>query len=163
MRRTERYPVKNSNSLWQMYRLVPFWKVFRNVCVNLIARFTPSLRVKNSLYRTLLGMRVGDQSAVALMVMMDVLYPERITIGKNTIIGFQTTILTHEYLIDEYRIGDVVIGDHVMVGANSTILPGVTIGDHAIIGAGSLVNKDVPAHAFVAGNPIRLVRTARDK
>ncbi|PMB02395.1 acetyltransferase, partial [Fischerella thermalis CCMEE 5273] len=67
-------------------------------------------------------------------------------------------ILTHEYLVEEYRIGDVVIGDHVMIGANTTILPGVTIGDRAVIGAGSLVNKDVPADMFAAGNPIRLIR-----
>ncbi|MGI6128279.1 MAG: acetyltransferase, partial [Planifilum sp.] len=33
MRRTTRYPVSGSNSLWQMYRTVPFWKVFKNVIV----------------------------------------------------------------------------------------------------------------------------------
>ncbi|CAM5266390.1 hypothetical protein LSPH24S_09836 [Lysinibacillus sphaericus] len=37
-------------------------------------------------------------------------------------IGFNTTILAHEYLIEEYRLGDVHIGNEVMVGANSTIL-----------------------------------------
>ena len=39
------------------------------------------------------------------------------------------------------------------VGANATILPGVTIGHHAMIGAGAVVTKDVPPHAIVVGAP----------
>ncbi|MNE86632.1 Virginiamycin A acetyltransferase [compost metagenome] len=61
-------------------------------------------------------------------------------------------------MIKEYRLGDVRIGSNVMIGANTTILPGVTIGDHAVVAAGSLVHKDVPAHAFVGGNPMREIR-----
>ncbi len=103
-------------------------------------------------------MKVGDETAVALMVMLDIMFPERISIGRNTIIGYNTTILAHEYLITEYRLGDVVIGDEVMIGANTTILPGVTIGDKAIISAGTLVNRDVPAGAFVGGNPMQIIK-----
>jgi acetyltransferase-like isoleucine patch superfamily enzyme len=44
-----------------------------------------------------------------------------------------------------------------MIGANSTILPGVTIGDGAIVSAGTLVHKDVPAGAFVGGNPMQVI------
>lgn len=39
------------------------------------------------------------------------------------------------------------------LGANSTILCGITIGESALVGAGSVVVKDVPAHALVVGNP----------
>ena len=39
------------------------------------------------------------------------------------------------------------------IGANATILPGVTIGEFAMVGAGAVVTKDVPHHAQVAGNP----------
>ena len=39
------------------------------------------------------------------------------------------------------------------LGANSTILCGITIGQYALIGAGSVVTKDVPDHALVVGNP----------
>ena len=104
-------------------------------------------------------MQVGRHTAFALMVMVDVFFPERIRIGDNSIVGYNTTILTHEYLIREYRLGDVQIGENVMIGANTTILPGVTIGDHAIVSAGSLVHKDVPAYAFVGGNPMRVIGT----
>jgi acetyltransferase-like isoleucine patch superfamily enzyme len=45
------------------------------------------------------------------------------------------------------------------IGANATILPGLTIGEGAIVGAGAVVTKDVPPHTLVVGNPARIVRT----
>lgn len=158
MRKTKRYPVEGVNSLWQVYQTVSFWKVMKSFVIITIARFTPWLPVKNWLYRTFLKMDIGEKTAIALMVMMDTMFPEMIHIGSNTIIGYNTTILAHEYLIEEYRLGEVHIGSNVMIGANSLILPGVTIGDHAIIGAGAVVTKDVPAYAFVAGNPAVIKR-----
>lgn len=44
------------------------------------------------------------------------------------------------------------------IGANSTILCGITIGEFAMVGAGSVVTKDVPAYTLVMGNPARVVR-----
>ena len=46
-----------------------------------------------------------------------------------------------------------VIGDNVWIGANVTILPGVTIGDYVVVAAGSVVTKDVPSGVLVAGVP----------
>lgn len=163
MRKTERYPVKGSNALWQIYKTVPFWKVVKNFIVIQLARYTPFIPMKNWLYKTFLGMKIGEQSAFALMVMVDIMFPERIAVGKNSIIGYNTTILAHEYLIDEYRLGDVVIGDRVMIGANSTLLPGITIGDGAVVSAGTLVHKSVPAGAFVGGNPMRVIYTKEER
>ncbi|WP_112181836.1 MULTISPECIES: DapH/DapD/GlmU-related protein [Paraliobacillus] len=157
MRNTERYSVKGANSLWHIYKTVPFWKVIKNFIVIQLARYTPVLSLKNWLYRTFLRMKVGDQTAFALMVMLDIMFPERISVGKNTVIGYNTTILAHEYLIKEYRLGNVSIGDEVMIGANSIILPGVTIGDGAVIAAGTVVHKDVTSGTFVGGNPMRLI------
>ena len=157
MRNVERYPVEGPNALWQMYRTVSRVKAVKNfICIQ-FTRYCPSLPVKNWVYRNLLGMKVGQHSAFALMVMVDVFFPERIRVGDNTIIGYNTTILTHEYLIREYRLGDVVIGSGVMIGANTTILPGVTIGDGAVVAAGSVVHKDVEPGAFVRGNPIQTI------
>lgn len=163
MRRTERYRAKgNANSLWHIYKTVPFFKVAKNFIVIQISRYTPFLSVKNFLFRTFLKMKVGKQTSFALMVMPDIMFPERISVGNNSVIGFNTTILAHEYLIEEYRIGDVEIGENVLIGANTTILPGVKIGDGAIVSAASLVNKDVPAGAFVGGNPIQVIYTKEE-
>ena len=96
------------------------------------------------------------------MVMPDVMFPEKISVRKNTVIGYNTTILAHEYLIHEYRLGEVVIGDEVLIGANSTILPGLTIGNGAIVSAGTLVHKDVPEGAFVGGNPMKMIYTKEE-
>ncbi|MCM3162182.1 acyltransferase [Metabacillus litoralis] len=162
MRRTTRYPVTGANSLWHVYKTVPFWKVVKNFIVIQLARYTPFLGMKNWLYRNFLRMKVGDQTSFALMVMLDVMFPEKISVGRNTVIGYNTTILAHEYLINEYRLGDVEIGSEVLIGANSTILPGVIIGDGAIVSAGTLVHKDVPAGAFVGGNPMRIIYTKEE-
>lgn len=45
------------------------------------------------------------------------------------------------------------------IGANATLLPGVTIGENAMVGAGSVVTKDVPDNTVVAGNPAKIIRT----
>lgn len=158
MRRTERHPVEGPNALWQVYKTVSKWKSVRNFIFIQIARYCPSLPLKNWIYRNVLRMKVGDNTAFALMVMVDVFFPEKIHVGNNSIIGYNTTILAHEYLIREYRLGDVHIGSNVMIGANTTILPGVTIGDNAIVGAGSVVHRDVEPGSFVAGNPLRVIR-----
>jgi len=162
MRKTTRYPVEGANSLWHVYKTVPFLKVVKNFIIIQLARYTPFLSLKNWMYRKLLRMEVGDQTSFALMVMLDVMFPEKITVGRNTVIGYNTTILAHEYLIKEYRLGDVIIGDEVMIGANSTILPGVTIGNGAIVSAGTLVHKDVPEGSFVGGNPMRIIFTKEE-
>ncbi|AHM63877.1 acyltransferase [Paenibacillus polymyxa] len=158
MRKVNRYPVEGPNALWQIYRTVSPWKGVKNFIFIQIARYCPVLSLKNVIYRRMLGMKVGQHAAFGLMVMVDVFFPEHIIIGNNSVIGYNTTILAHEYLIQEYRIGKVVIGDRVLIGANTTILPGVTIGDGAVVAAGAVVHKDVPAGAFVGGNPLRDLR-----
>ena len=45
------------------------------------------------------------------------------------------------------------------IGANATILPGISIGENAMIGAGSVVLKDVPPNTVWAGNPARQIKT----
>ena len=47
----------------------------------------------------------------------------------------------------------ITIGEDCWLGANVTVLPGVTIGDRCIIGAGSVVTKDVPNDSVYVGNP----------
>jgi len=56
---------------------------------------------------------------------------------------------------DEYR--DTLVRRGATLGANCTIVCGVTIGEHAFIGAGSVVNRDVPAFALMVGVPARRI------
>jgi serine acetyltransferase/dTDP-4-dehydrorhamnose 3,5-epimerase-like enzyme len=50
-----------------------------------------------------------------------------------------------------------VVGRGASIGANATILPGVTIGQNAMVGAGAVVTKNVPPNSIVVGNPARIV------
>jgi acetyltransferase-like isoleucine patch superfamily enzyme len=61
---------------------------------------------------------------------------------------------------DEQRTG-VTIGRNCWIGANSTLLPGVSIGDDAVVAAGSVVTKSVPAGELWAGVPARRLKTLR--
>ena len=57
----------------------------------------------------------------------------------------------------------VHIGDHVWIGSNVVILPGVTIGENSVIGAGSVVTHDIPANCVAFGAPCRAVREITDE
>ena len=130
----------------------------KNFIIIQIARYTPFLSVKNWLYRTFTD-ESRKENIICAYGNAGYYVPEKITVGENSIIGYNTTILAHEYLIREYRLGEIVIGNEVMIGANVTILPGVKIGDGATVSAGTLVHRDVPSGAFVGGNPMRIIYT----
>lgn len=83
----------------------------------------------------------------------DVFFPELITIEADAIVGYDATILCHEFLQDEFRTGEVRIGAEAMIGAGAIVLPGVEIGDRARVAANSLVTEDVPPGTTVVGVP----------
>jgi len=53
---------------------------------------------------------------------------------------------------------DVVIGNHVWIGANAFIKEGITIGSNVIVGANSVVTKNIPDNAIVGGVPAKLIK-----
>ena len=58
---------------------------------------------------------------------------------------------------------DVHIGENSWIGADVTILPGVTIGKNVVVGAGSVVTKDIPDNVVAVGNPCRVLREVSDR
>ena len=86
-----------------------------------------------------------------------------IVIGNGALIGHNVLIATLNHDMDPAKRADmhpaaVTIGKKVWVGANCTILPGVTIGDGAVIAAASVVTKDVPENSLAVGSPAKVVR-----
>lgn len=155
--RLTRHPaLPKANSMWQWQQFVPWWRVLWQFGVIAACRYCPSLRIKNALYRAL-GVKVGAKASVGLGATMDMFFPRLISIGENSIVGFNTIVLTHEFLVKELRTGPVEIGKNVMIGANCTILPGVSIGDGAVISACSLVNRDIPPGVLAGGVPVRVL------
>ena len=66
---------------------------------------------------------------------------------------FTNVINPRSEIIRKTEYKDTLVKRGATIGANATILCGITIGEHAFIGAGAVVLKDVPAHALVVGNP----------
>jgi acetyltransferase-like isoleucine patch superfamily enzyme len=140
------------NSLWHWRDAKHPLVVVRNYLVTWLVRLSPSLSLKNRLLAAV-GVTVGDGVSWGLEATPDVFWPERITLGDDVIVGYDATILCHEFLQSEYRVGDVVVGDRAMIGAGAVILPGVEIGADAQVAANSLVTRDVPPETTVAGVP----------
>lgn len=145
----------NSLQYWPKY-VHPLRVVWNFICIYL-AKYSPSLGLKSFLYR-LTGAKIGKNVSVGLAVVLDIFFPHLITIEDNAIVGFNSVILCHEFLVDGAHIGPVVIGKNVMIGANSTILAGVTVGAGATVSAMSLVNTDLPPGVFAGGVPVRVIR-----
>ncbi|WP_164721591.1 acyltransferase [Silicimonas algicola] len=83
---------------------------------------------------------------------------ERVAIGPNVYIGdFDHGPMAGSGRSMYGRKGEVIIEEDVWIGANATILRGVTIGVGATVGAGSVVTKNVDAGDMVAGNPARRI------
>jgi acetyltransferase-like isoleucine patch superfamily enzyme len=127
-------------------------RVALNYIVVWIVRVSPRLKLKNWLLARI-GVTVGDGVSWGLEATPDVFWPEHITLGDHVIVGYDATLLCHEFLQEEYRVGDVVVGDRAMIGAGAIILPGVEIGEGAQVAANSLVTRDVEPGATVAGVP----------
>lgn len=151
------------NSLLYVRRDVSLLRIVWNSFWIIGSRWMPWFAVKRWMLRRT-GARIGQHAAIGFEATFDILFPQRITIGDDVVIGYDTTILCHGYMHGESHHGPVTIENDVSIGAGCIILPGVTIGRGAVIGAGSVVNRDVPAGEFWAGVPAKHKRfwTHRD-
>jgi len=151
--RVTRHPTPGAGtSLRRWYRARHPLRVALNYAVVLVCRISPSLTLKRLLLRRL-GVTIGSGVALGLESTIDVFWPELVTLEDDVILGFDATILCHEFLRDEYRTGEVVVREGAMIGAGAVVLPGVEIGEDAQVAANSLVTADVPAGETVAGVP----------
>lgn len=132
-------------------------RVVINYVAIVLARHSPSLRLKNRLLRAI-GVTVGTGVSWGLESTPDVFWPDLITVEDGAIIGYDATLLCHEFLQDEYRTGPIRVGERAMIGAGVVVLPGVEIGAGARVAANSLVTEDVPAGTTAVGVPAE-VRT----
>jgi acetyltransferase-like isoleucine patch superfamily enzyme len=120
---------------------------------------------------------------VAIFTPIYINYGKNISIGKNVFINFDCTFLALGGITieDDVLIGPKVslitenhplnpqerkglvgksihIKNNAWIGANATILPGVTIGENAVVAAGAVVSKDVPDNSIVGGIPAKFIK-----
>lgn len=156
--RINRYPTPGPyNSLQHWPDAKHPLRVVLNYLVIVCCRISPSLRLTNWLLRRI-GVTVGERVSWGLESTPDVFWPEQITVGDHAIIGYDVTLLCHEFLQEEYRVGEVVVGERAMIGAGAIVLPGIRIGEGAQVAANSLVTEDVPPGETVAGVPAEPIK-----
>lgn len=92
----------------------------------------------------------------------------RVSIGNSVFLGPNVVLSTAGHPTEaSIRISGlkfvepIHIGDHVWIGANVVVLPGVAIGANATIGAGSVVTRSIESDCVAVGNPCRLMRSLR--
>lgn len=122
---------------------------------------------------------IGDKVSIGTLTVVE----HHVEIGNNVRIHSQAFIPEYTILEDDCWIGPNVVftnakypnspsakdnlsGVHVMskvvIGANCTILPGITLEESCIVGAGSVVTKDVPSGVVVAGNPAKIINNVQN-
>lgn len=82
-------------------------------------------------------------------------------IEDDVFIGPNVTLTNDPYPRSKHypdRFSGIKILKGASIGANATILPGITIGKAAMVGAGAVITEDVPPRAVVVGNPARIIR-----
>jgi len=119
------------------------------------------------------GAVIGDGSSFGKSAYVD----KNVTIGKNVKVQNMAVIYDGVTIEDDvfvgphavftndqtprafgdWEIGKTLVKKGASIGANATILCGLTLGNYCMVGAGSVVTKDVPAHALVYGNPARVM------
>ena len=133
-------------------------------------------RLKMLLFgRFKLAVRQGLKAGKNITVMSNCNFgsePYLITLHDDVRISFNVSFITHdggtwafrdqEKYKSVIKYGKIEVGERTFIGANSTIMPGVTIGKRCVIGAGSVVTKDVPDGMVVCGVPAKVVMTTEE-
>ncbi len=135
----------------------------------------------------LYGCEIGDNTKIAMFVEIQkgvkigknckieafAFIPEGVTLEDQVLVGphacFTNDKIPRATNIDgsmktanDWEVAKTLVKRRAGIGANATIICGVTIGENAIVGAGSVVTKDVPDNAIVAGNPAKVIGEAKD-
>ena len=136
--------IPSSTNIWQFCVVFPEAKIGDNcnICANVLIENDVSV-----------GNNVTVKSGVQLW--------DGITVEDDVFIGPNATFTNDLFprsKNSDWKLSKTVIKKGSSIGANATILCGITIGENAIIGAGSVVTKDVPAGEVWYGNPARFIR-----
>lgn len=103
------------------------------------------------------GMKIGQNCRISYKAKLDKsINPKGIYIGDNVWVLANSTILAHDY--SRNLVCDTVIGNNVIIGINSLILPGVSLKDNTVVAAGSVVTKSFQSNVIIAGNPAKIIK-----
>lgn len=134
--------------------------------LNFLAQFLaphPLLRVW---LQRLRGARIGRNVILAPYALIDLVYPELVTIEDGVAIAPGAKIFCHnrssnrlaEEGLQPDQVAPVTVRAHSMIGAGAVLLPGVSVGPCSVVMPNSVVHQDVPEYCVAGGNPARVMR-----
>lgn len=92
-------------------------------------------------------------------------FTQSVIFGNNVVIGHGVTFITAEHKIGSsaHRAGSaqgkaIIVEDGVWIGANSTVLPGITVGAGSVIAAGAMITRNVPSNVVMGGVPAKKIK-----
>ena len=136
--------IGDNTNIWQFCVVFPEAKIGTgcNICANVL--------IENEV---VIGNNVTVKSGVQLW--------DGVTLEDNVFVGPNVTFTNDLFPRSknpDWKLSKTVVKKGASIGANATIICGITIGEGAMIGAGSLVTKDVPAGEIWVGNPAKFLR-----
>jgi UDP-2-acetamido-3-amino-2,3-dideoxy-glucuronate N-acetyltransferase len=140
--------VGTGSRIWQFVVVLPGAVIGRDV--NLCAQ----VFVENDV-------RIGDRVTVKNGVQLW----DGVTLEDDVFIGPNATFTNDRFPRSRVRSAEplrTLVRRGASIGANATLLPGLTVGEGAMVAAGAVVTRDVPPHTLVQGNPARPVRRVDD-
>jgi len=101
------------------------------------------------------GVTIGNRCKVEAFAFI----PTGVTIEDEVFIGPHVCFTNdrHPKAVGDWEVTPTLVKKGASIGANATVVCGVTIGEGALVGAGAVVTKDVPAGAVVAGCPAKRI------
>jgi UDP-2-acetamido-3-amino-2,3-dideoxy-glucuronate N-acetyltransferase len=108
------------------------------------------------------GARVGDRVTLKNGVQVW----DGVRLGDDVFVGPNATFTNDRFPRSKQRLdafAETTVEDGASLGANCTLLPGITVGRGAMVGAGAVVVEDVAPHTTVVGNPARPVGSTSDR
>jgi UDP-2-acetamido-3-amino-2,3-dideoxy-glucuronate N-acetyltransferase len=99
------------------------------------------------------GVSIGDRCKIEAFAFI----PSGVTIEEEVFVGPHVVFTNdlHPHAVGDWAVTPTLVRRGASIGANATIICGVTVGEGAMVGAGAVVTKDVPAGDLVVGNPAR--------